>query len=114
MLATIPIISSYLYKCKRIILKINECLTSEIVCRCQRGCLPGRRRKRRAVIGDGTEHVESTTKNIVSRGPLIFKDEVMQGGNLWPPIMRNKRMTNLMKLCCKIEMSGFHSHQGGN
>ncbi|XP_074622578.1 uncharacterized protein LOC141880862 isoform X5 [Acropora palmata] len=47
---------------------------------CQRGCLPGNRRKRRAVSRDGTEHLESTTKNTVSRGPLIFKDEVKQGG----------------------------------
>ena len=44
--------------------------------------MPGNRRKRRAVSRDGTEHMESTTKNIVSRGPLIFKDEVKQGGNL--------------------------------
>ncbi|XP_067057395.1 uncharacterized protein [Acropora muricata] len=59
--------------------ELLACHRSSINSRCQRGCLPGRRRKRRAVIGDGTEHVESTTKNIVSRGPLIFKDEVKQG-----------------------------------
>lgn len=59
--------------------ELLACHRSSINSRCQRGCLPGRRRKRRAVISDGTEHVESTTKNIVSRGPLIFKDEVKQG-----------------------------------
>ncbi|KAK2555530.1 ZP domain-containing protein, partial [Acropora cervicornis] len=59
--------------------ELLACHRSSINSSCQRGCLPGRRRKRRAVIGDGTEHVESTTKNIVSRGPLIFKDEVKQG-----------------------------------
>jgi len=59
--------------------ELLACHRSSINSRCPRGCLPGRRRKRRAVIGDGTEHVESTTKNIVSRAPLIFKDEVKQG-----------------------------------
>ncbi|XP_074622583.1 uncharacterized protein LOC141880862 isoform X6 [Acropora palmata] len=60
--------------------ELLACHRSSRNSRCQRGCLPGNRRKRRAVSRDGTEHLESTTKNTVSRGPLIFKDEVKQGG----------------------------------
>ncbi|XP_015763765.1 PREDICTED: uncharacterized protein LOC107342772 isoform X16 [Acropora digitifera] len=59
--------------------ELLACHRSSRNSRCQRGCMPGNRRKRRAVSRDGTEHMESTTKNIVSRGPLIFKDEVKQG-----------------------------------
>ncbi|XP_067017039.1 uncharacterized protein [Acropora muricata] len=59
--------------------ELLACHRSSRNSRCQRGCMPGNRRKRRAVGRDGTEHMESTTKNIVSRGPLIFKDEVKQG-----------------------------------
>ncbi|XP_068694609.1 uncharacterized protein [Montipora foliosa] len=46
--------------------------------RCQSGCLQDNKRKRRAVTPDA-EHEESTTKNIVSRGPLFFRQEVNQG-----------------------------------
>ncbi|XP_068694611.1 uncharacterized protein [Montipora foliosa] len=58
--------------------QLLACHRSSRNTRCQSGCLQDNKRKRRAVTPDA-EHEESTTKNIVSRGPLFFRQEVNQG-----------------------------------
>ncbi|XP_078375949.1 uncharacterized protein LOC144659409 isoform X1 [Oculina patagonica] len=43
--------------------------------RCSRGCLSSKKRKKRDVTRDEIEHEESTTKVILTRGPLFIKEK---------------------------------------
>ncbi|XP_044165773.1 uncharacterized protein LOC114963338 isoform X8 [Acropora millepora] len=54
--------------------ELLACHQSSTNSRCRRGCLPGRRRKKRA-----PDNSESTTKNILSLGPIEVQDDLKQG-----------------------------------
>ncbi|XP_074622474.1 uncharacterized protein LOC141880812 isoform X2 [Acropora palmata] len=54
--------------------ELLACHQSSTNSRCRRGCLPGRRRKKRA-----PDNSESTTKNILSLGPIDVQDDLKQG-----------------------------------
>ncbi|XP_027042986.1 deleted in malignant brain tumors 1 protein-like [Pocillopora damicornis] len=47
--------------------------------RCTQSCLGSKKRKRRDVTRDETEHEESTTKVTLTRGPLIFQQDEEPG-----------------------------------
>ena len=49
-------------------------LTEGFVYRCSRGCLSSKRRKRRGAVDDEIEHEESTSKHILSSGPIMIKE----------------------------------------
>ena len=43
--------------------------------RCSRSCLNNKKRKRREVTRDQVEHGESTTKTVLTGGPILITEE---------------------------------------
>ena len=48
-------------------------LDNRLIYRCSKGCLISKRKKR-DVTRDNTEREESTTKIVLTRGPLLLKE----------------------------------------